>query len=175
MVNKIIFIMSILALTFLFGPGYNIETGFYSISQAQAETGVSVGKEMPTFNANTLNGENVQIGGGTGMSYVLNFWATWCPPCKAELPELDEFANAHTEDVQLYAINIEESENTIMDFLQNNGYSLPVLLDADGSISQEFRVRAVPTTIIVDSQGVIRYRKTGGVTKEELEKVLSNL
>jgi len=174
MVNKTIFIMSIWVFTFLFGAGYNIETGLYSINQAQAETGVSVGKEMPTFTANNLNGENVQVG-GTGVPYVLNFWATWCPPCKAELPELNEFANAHTEDVQFFAINIEESENTITDFLQNNGYSLPVLLDADGSISQEFRVRAVPTTIVVDSQGVIRYRKTGGVTKEELENVLSNL
>jgi thiol-disulfide isomerase/thioredoxin len=174
MVNKTIVIMSILMFTFLFGTGYNIETGFYSINQAQAETGVSVGKEMPTFTANNLNGENVQVG-GTGVPYVLNFWATWCPPCKAELPELNEFANAHTEDVQFYAINIEESGNTITDFLQNNGYSLPVLLDADGSISQEFRVRAVPTTIIVDSQGVIRYRKTGGVTEEELENVLGTL
>ena len=174
MVNKTIFIMTILVFTFLFGAGYNIETGLYSINQAQAEIGVSVGKEMPTFTANNLNGENVQVG-GTGVPYVLNFWATWCPPCKAELPELNEFANAHTEDVQFFAINIEESENTITDFLQNNGYSLPVLLDADGSISQEFRVRAVPTTIVVDSQGVIRYRKTGGVTKEELENVLSNL
>lgn len=166
--------MSIWLFTFLFGAGYNFETGLCSINQAQAETGVSVGKEMPTFTANNLNGENVQVG-GTGVPYVLNFWATWCPPCKAELPELNEFANAHTEDVQFYAINIEESANTITDFLQNNGYSLPVLLDADGSISQEFRVRAVPTTIVVDSQGVIRYRKTGGVTKEELENVLSNL
>ncbi|SEJ80137.1 thiol:disulfide oxidoreductases, DsbE subfamily protein [Propionispira arboris] len=174
MVNKTIFIMSILVFTFLFGTGYNAETGAYSICQAQAETGVSVGKEMPTFTANNLNGENVQVG-GTGVPYVLNFWATWCPPCKAELPELNEFANAHTEDVQFYAINIEESENTITDFLQNTGYSLPILLDADGSISQEFRVRAVPTTIVVDSQGVIRYRKTGGVTKEELENVLSTL
>lgn len=174
MVNKTIFIMSIWLFTFLFGAGYNFETGLCSINQAQAETGVSVGKEMPTFTANNLNGENVQVG-GTGVPYVLNFWATWCPPCKAELPELNEFANAHTEDVQFYAINIEESANTITDFLQNNGYSLPVLLDADGSISQEFRVRAVPTTIVVDSQGVIRYRKTGGVTKEELENVLSNL
>jgi DsbE subfamily thiol:disulfide oxidoreductase len=166
--------MSTLVFTLLFGTGYNVETGGYSIHQAKAETGVSVGKEMPTFTANNLNGENVQVG-GTGVPYVLNFWATWCPPCKAELPELNEFANAHTEDVQFYAINIEESENTITDFLQNNGYSLPVLLDADGSISQEFRVRAVPTTIVVDSQGVIRYRKTGGVTKEELENVLSTL
>lgn len=174
MVNKTIFIMSIWLFTFLFGAGYNFETGLCSINQAQAETGVSVGKEMPTFTANNLNGENVQVG-GTGVPYVLNFWATWCPPCKAELPELNEFANAHTEDVQFFAINIEESANTITDFLQNNGYSLPVLLDADGSISQEFRVRAVPTTIVVDSQGVIRYRKTGGVTKEELENVLSNL
>jgi len=174
MVNKTIFIMSIWVFTFLFGAGYNIETGLYSINQAQAETGVSVGKEMPTFTANNLNGENVQVG-GTGVPYVLNFWATWCPPCKAELPELNEFAKAHTDDVQFYAINIEELANTITDFLQNNGYSLPVLLDADGSISQEFRVRAVPTTIVVDSQGVIRYRKTGGVTKEELENVLSNL
>jgi len=173
-VNKIIFIMSILVFTLLFGTGYNVETGDYLIRQAKADTGVSVGKEMPTFTANNLTGENVQVG-GTGVPYVLNFWATWCPPCKAELPELNAFANAHTEDVQFYAINIEESENTITDFLQNNGYSLPVLLDADGSISQEFRVRAVPTTIVVDSQGVIRYRKTGGVTKEELENVLSNL
>jgi cytochrome c biogenesis protein CcmG, thiol:disulfide interchange protein DsbE len=172
--RKMRVMLNIALFIFLLGTGYIFRTDFYGTAQAELESGVAVGNVMPTFTATDLNGETIQVG-DTGIPYVINFWATWCPPCNAELPELNDFASDHTSDIQFYAINIEESTNTIANFFQNNGYSLPVLLDSDGNISQEFRIRAVPTTIIVDSQGVIRYRKTGGVTKAELEDVINNL
>ena len=59
--------------------------------------------------------------------------------------------------------------------IQNNGYNLPILLNSDGSIANQFRVRSLPTTIVVDAQGIIRYRKTGEVTKKELDDVIANL
>jgi len=172
--NKAFFLMGLVVLTFVFCPGYSHEEGFYPISKAEAETGTSVGQEMPAFTAISLEGEHVKLG-ETGVPYVLNFWATWCPPCRAEFPEINAFANEHGADVHFYAINIEEPIDTIRVFLGKNEYSLPVLLDPIGRIAQIFRIRAVPTTIVVDSQGIIQYRKSGGATKDELEKVLNSL
>ncbi|WP_346353301.1 TlpA disulfide reductase family protein [Azotosporobacter soli] len=149
--------------------------GFAFIDKAAAEeTGVTVGKSIPLFNASDLNGQSVQVG-MPGKPYVLNFWATWCPPCREELPELNQFAKQYSANVEFKAINIQESGDAVGAFLSNNGYDFPVLLDAEGNIARDFRIRSVPTTLVVDAQGVIRYRKTGTVTMAELENVLSGL
>ena len=141
---------------------------------ASADTGVTVGKEMPAFSAIDLNGQTVQVA-ANGTPYVLNFWATWCPPCREEFPELNQFAASHAGTVQFYAIDLQESADTAGGFLRSNGYQLPVLLDLDGSIAATFKVRSIPTTLVVDGQGVIRFRKLGGVTAAELNDVLNSL
>jgi len=171
-VRKAFWIVGILVFMFVMNPSY----GFHLINKvaAQPTIGVAVEQEMPIFNASTLYGQSIEVG-VPGKPYVLNFWATWCPSCRDEFPELNQFATAHTADIQFYAINIQESSEQVSDFLNSNGYTLPVLLDLDGSIARNFRIRAFPTTIVVDSQGVIRYRKAGGVTADELENVLNSL
>lgn len=175
--RKSLGVFGILVLAAFIAVGCGLQGGSGTGSQAAAagqETGVTVGKTMPAFSAVTLDGQTVEVG-VPGKPYVLNFWATWCPPCRAEFPEMNDFANRHTADIQFYAINIQESGDQVANFLGENGYSLPVLLDGDGRIASQFHVRAIPTTLVVDAQGVIRYRKSGGATAEELEKVLKSL
>ncbi|MBP2653400.1 MAG: resA [Firmicutes bacterium] len=140
----------------------------------QTETGVTVGKTVPQFTLDGIDGKSISVG-AKGKTYVLNFWATWCPPCRDEIPELDKFALKHRNDIQFYAINIEEESKEVADFLKSNNYTFPVLIDKDGAVAETFHVTAIPTTLVVDSQGIIRYRTTGGVTGEELEKVIKGL
>lgn len=142
--------------------------------QAQSETGVTVGKMAPSFALESLDGKTVQVG-APGKPYVLNFWASWCPPCREEMPGLSEFAGKYGSQVQLYGINLQEPTDKVTAFLQQNHYNIPVLLDKSGNVAQSFRVSAIPTTLVVDSKGVIRYRKTGGVTLNDLESMIKGL
>lgn len=112
--------------------------------------------------------------GRPGELTIVNFWATWCPPCRSEMPELDRFAKQHKE-VTFYAVNIQEPSEKIKEFMQKNNYSLHVLLDKDGTIAKKFQITAIPTTIVIDKNGNIKYRKSGGVTQAELEKIIKNL
>jgi DsbE subfamily thiol:disulfide oxidoreductase len=140
----------------------------------KTETGVTIGKTAPAFTLSSLDGKTIEVG-REKRPYVLNFWATWCPPCRAEIPELDEFARKYNGKIEFYAINLQESDEKVLNFLKPNNYNLPVLLDNSGTVAQTFRVTAIPTTIVVDAQGTICYRKTGGVTLSELEGIINGL
>lgn len=153
----------------IIGAGWNV-----AVQRVRAEAGVTVGKAMPSFILDGLDGQSVQVG-APGKPYVLNFWASWCPPCRDEFPEMDQFVREHSGSVQFYAINLGESAATATGFLQANGYTVSVLLDQNGTVAETFRVRAIPTTIVVDSQGIIRFRKTGGTSIGELETVIKGL
>jgi thiol-disulfide isomerase/thioredoxin len=138
------------------------------------ETGITVGKTAPSFTLQALDGGAVKIG-KTGQITVLNFWATWCPPCREEMPELEVFATKHKNEIVFGAVNLQETVEKVRAFLDQNKYTMPVLLDTDGKAGSEFLIRAIPTTIILDKNGVIQFRKSGPVTADELEAVLKEV
>lgn len=135
------------------------------------ETGITVGKTAPSLTLRSLDGQTVAIG-RTGKIMVLNFWATWCPPCRDEMPELEAFAAKHKREIIFGAVNLQEPPDKVKAYLAQHQYTMPVLMDADGAAGSAFAVRAIPTTIILDQNGVIRFRKAGPVTAVELETVL---
>jgi len=143
-------------------------------AQQSVETGVIVGKKLPAFTLDALDGKPAAITAGGGV-IILNFWATWCPPCRQEMPDLDVFARKHGGKVAFYAVNIQESAGQVTEFMTQNKYTMNVLLDKDGAVANTFRINAIPTTLVVDKQGVIKYRKSGPVTMAELEGVLNGL
>lgn len=141
---------------------------------AVAETGVTVGKKLTPFTLPDLEGKSIALG-KPGKVTVINFWATWCPPCRAEMPELDRFYQKYRQTVDFYAVNVQEPPGQVAEFLAKNQYSLPVITDKEGAVARMYRINAIPTTIVVDAHGVIRYRKAGGVTMAELEGVIKEL
>lgn len=143
-------------------------------SSSQPETGVTAGKRLPEFTLAALDGKTTKVT-PAGQIIVLNFWATWCPPCREEMPELDSFAKKYDGKVTFYAINVEESVDKISAFLAQNKYSMPVLPDLKGEVAKTFRINSIPTTLVIDKQGIIKYRKSGPVTAAELEGVLHGL
>lgn len=148
--------------------------GDSSSNRPKVDTGITVGKTLPQFVLTALDGNTVKIG-DSGQIIVLNFWATWCPPCRQEMPELNNFAQKYGSKVMLYTVNVQESNDKVAGFISQNKYNLNVLLDKDGEVSKTFRINAIPTTIIADRQGIIKYRKSGPVTLAELEGVLNGL
>ncbi|HML89239.1 MAG TPA: TlpA disulfide reductase family protein [Methylomusa anaerophila] len=140
------------------------------------ETGITVGKMMPQFSLMSLDGQRVTVA-KSDQVIVLNFWATWCPPCREEMPELEQFYKRYGSTVQFYAINIQEPADKVAGFMKDNQYTFrtAVLLDGDGAVARTYRINAIPTSIVIDKAGIIRYRTAGTVTLAELEGVLKGL
>jgi len=141
---------------------------------ATAEPGVTVGKLSVDFSLPTLEGRSVTISNKNSQVTVINFWATWCPPCREEMPELNSFAEQR-RSIAFYAVNIQESPDKVAAFMKQNKYNMTVLLDKDGAVARLYRVNAIPTTIVIDRKGIIRYRKSGTVTLKELDEVIKSL
>lgn len=141
-----------------------------------AEIGVTVGKIAPAFQLKDLGGNQISINAAKDKKlYVLNFWATWCPPCRAEMPDLERFYQGQKAQIQFYAINLDEPADKVKDFVRSNSLTFPVLSDKGGTIGGEFKVNAIPTTLVIDQQGVIRMRKAGTTTEAELNSVLRKI
>ncbi|SFL31173.1 TlpA family protein disulfide reductase [Pelosinus propionicus] len=135
---------------------------------------VKVGKNLPSFTLDSLAGNQVTVG-NTGRITVINFWATWCPPCLEEMPELEKFAKKNQQKVQFYAVNLQESQEKVSDFMNRYNYTMPVLLDKDGIVAKQFQITAIPTTIIVDKNGLIKHRQSGAMTMNQLDGIINSL
>lgn len=97
-----------------------------------------------------------------GKVVLVNFWATWCIPCRAEMPELQRLADGlQSERFMLFTVDLQEDAATINPFRQELGLRLPVLLDQDGDVTQHYGVRALPATFLIDQNGVLRQQRLG--------------
>ena len=142
--------------------------------QASPDIGARVGKNSPVFTLANLEGEKVTVG-QPGKITVINFWATWCPPCQEEMPELDLFAKKNQQKINFYAINLQESNGKVSEFMNKSKYTMPVLLDKDGIVAKQFQVAAIPTTIIINKTGIIKHRQSGAMTMNELDGIINSM
>lgn len=146
---------------------------------SELEVGPQVGKLAPVFKFINPGGEKISLSDFRGSSVVLNFWATWCGPCKFEMPLIQ--ALAHDEEkaakgLVLLTINGGESADTVAKFMIEYGFSFPVLLDTQRGITRAYNVRGIPTTFFIDKDGIIRDIKVGAFTsKTELNSKLNNI
>jgi peroxiredoxin len=145
----------------------------------ELEVGPQIGKYAPDFMFKNQEGETISLSDFRGNSVVLNFWATWCGPCKIEMPLIQELANdAATTDIGLIlmTVNSGESADTVAKFMIEKGFSFPVLLDTQRGISGVYNVRGIPTTFFIDRDGIIRDIKVGAFTsKTEIDSKLNNI
>lgn len=130
--------------------------------------GTRVGNLAPNFQLNNLDGKLVSLDDLRGKSVLINFWATWCPPCVSEMPYLQEIYNEWSEtELMLLAVNIGESSTKIKAFMQSRDLSLPVLLDTKEDIAQSYNIRYIPTTFFIDKQGIIQAVNVGAFPNKE--------
>ena len=133
-----------------------------AVAQSPAAPAYSVGKwsgPLSAFHVTDLDGKSWQPADLAGRAVLLNFWASWCEPCRAEMPALQQLADRHgAERLLVLAINFKEKPARALQFAKSTGLTLPVLLDTDGQLAQRWGVRVFPTTLTIDSQG---HRATG--------------
>jgi thiol-disulfide isomerase/thioredoxin len=129
----------------------------------QTLTAVSDRPLAPPFDLKDPDGRSVQLADFRGKPLIVNFWATWCPPCRDEMPSMQRAADlVSNEGIRLVAINVGEDADTVSQFLMESKLDLPVLLDETSGVVMSYPVRGLPTTFVVDADGRLAYVATGG-------------
>lgn len=133
-----------------------------------------VGRRAPDFTLPSLEGESLSLSAFEGRPVLINFWASWCPPCREEMPHLQAAAEANPELVvfAVDATHTERNADQVADFVDEFGLTFPVVLDVDGAVNELYLVRALPTSYFVDRSGIIRARYLGALTPRTLEEFL---
>ncbi|MDT8419678.1 MAG: TlpA disulfide reductase family protein [Desulfuromonadales bacterium] len=120
--------------------------------------------KAPDFTLEDLQGNNVSLSDFKGKIVMVNFWATWCPPCIEEMPSMEQLSRRFAgEDFVLLAVNVEENSRAVVEnFLKKTPYTFPVLLDQDARVQQLYGAYRFPETVIINRQGEIVTRVVGG-------------
>ncbi|WP_157606886.1 TlpA disulfide reductase family protein [Sedimenticola selenatireducens] len=130
---------------------------------AQTLTPVEPRPPAPDFTLQDLDGNRVRLVDLRGRPVIVNFWATWCPPCREEMPSMQRaWERLRPEGVALLAVNVGEDVDTVFQFTGSYPVEFPILFDHDGAVSGAWPIRGLPTTFVVDPQGRIAYRAIGG-------------
>jgi len=127
-----------------------------------------VGKRAPDFTLKSLDGKNLKLSEMTGNVVLINFWASWCGPCREEMPLLNELHNKYEPlGFTVLGVNVEEDLKGAKGFLKNFPVDFPVLLDNTNRVSKQYKVIAMPTTVVVDRDGNMRYLHQGYKSGDE--------
>jgi thiol-disulfide isomerase/thioredoxin len=163
--KKITIIVIIILLTGTFAFSYlNNDDSEYN----RPEVGVEVGKSAPDFELTDLNGDSVQLSDYRGQKVFLNFWASWCPPCRAEMPDVQRLYEEDFEDFRIIAVNVGENKAVASEFIMKNNLDFEVILDNEKEVSREYLVRGIPTSYFLDENGVIINKISGVISYKKM-------
>ena len=133
-----------------------------------------LGHAAPDFTLVDLEGNMVSLSDFRGETVFINFWATWCPPCRAEMPAIEAVYQKYKDKgVVVIGIDFWESDGLVRQYIQDGGYSWTFVTDATGEVTASYRVKAIPTSFFIDREGVIRAVNIGDMTKLAMETELA--
>lgn len=148
-------------------------------STKTVDIGLQEGNKAPDFQLKMVNGTDVKLSDLQGKKVILNFWATWCPPCKAEIPHMQDFYESRDKtEVEILAINLTSTEKNpgkVKEFVKDRNVTFPVLLDQDGYIGDQYQAITIPTSYLIDSQGIVRKKIVGPMDKAMVEQLIENV
>ena len=135
-------------------------------------SGAQVGDECPDFELTTLSGDTFKLSECRGKVVFINVWATWCPPCRAEMGDIDRLAAAYPDELAVIGVSIDELKSTVDAFIAENGYSYPVAMDDAGyTVSMKiFPSYYIPNSIFIDPNGVVTSIEAGSADYDTLEQ-----
>ena len=120
------------------------------------------GAPAPQIALPVVGGGTSDLGGERGKVLLVNFWATWCEPCRTEMPGLQRLADElQNKPFRLYSVDLQETSEQVLAFQQQYGLNLHVVLDEDGDVTRAYGVRGLPATFVIDPQGVLRLQRLG--------------
>jgi len=144
--------------------------------QNNENTGLDIGNLAPDFILKSVGGSDVQLSSFRGKkAVVVNFWATWCPPCREEMPAFEEIYKNKKGKMEILGVNLQESERAVNNFLKAVPVTYPLLLDPDASIKKKYNVFTQPITYFINKEGIIIDKKFGPLTEGEIEDKFNKL
>ncbi|MEJ2708389.1 MAG: redoxin domain-containing protein [Anaerolineales bacterium] len=129
----------------------------------------------PNFRLENLSGDKVQLRDLRGKTVMVNFWATWCIPCRMEMPLIEEYYQRYSPDLVVLAVNADEPPEDVKPFVDDLQLSFEILLDPGSRIDHLYQVRAFPTTFFVDKDGMIRFQHIGLLQENQLAAYLEEI
>jgi peroxiredoxin len=147
-------------------------------SRNEAPVPAVEGKQAPDFTLSDLSGNKTTLSGLKGTVVLVNFWATWCPPCREEIPSMAALNRIMTgKPFRMLAISIDQGgKGAVSDYFNRSGISLPALLDSDGKVGNLYGITGVPETFVIDKSGVIIKKVVGPLdwSSPDVVKFLDN-
>jgi thiol-disulfide isomerase/thioredoxin len=128
---------------------------------AEPEPALQIGREAPNFKLPALNGGEISLSQYRGRVVMLDFWATWCIPCRMTMPLLENLQKEYAGSLVLLAINLQESKDDVRDYVRRQSIDSQVLLDEDGSVGEAYGTSEIPMQVLVDKNGIVRRIQVG--------------
>lgn len=183
-VGKTLLLVAVLAVVLVGGrilyrtlSGQTSAPGISVTNEAGNVSGETELSEAPDFTIIDADGNDVSLSDFEGTPVVLNFWASWCPPCKSEMPDFDKVYGELGEDVTFLMVNMtdgnRETTETAKDFIETSGYSFPVYFDTEQEAAIVYSVRSIPTTYFINEEGLLVTGAQGAISEDILRKGIS--
>ncbi|MGI5970580.1 MAG: TlpA family protein disulfide reductase [Oscillospiraceae bacterium] len=138
------------------------------------EVGEAGWEKAPDFTVQDGDGNEVKLSDFSGRPVVLNFWASWCPPCRSEMPEFDDAYREAGDDVAFLMVNMTDGRRETFDsasgFISEQGYTFPVYYDTQLSAATAYGISAIPVTVFIDSEGRIAKTEKGAISADRLRE-----
>ncbi len=144
------------------------------------DEGLAIGETAPNFELTTLDGKTVKLSDYKGKKVILNFWATWCPPCRAEMPDMQKYyeEQAQEDNVEILAVNlttIDKGLDKINSFVEEFNLTFPIPMDTEGEIGDVYQAVTIPTSYIIDTEGRVQQKVVGPMNEEMMENFIAEI
>jgi len=157
----------------------NTEVATPTIAKGTSISSIEVGATAPDFELTTLNGKKTKLSDYRRKKVILNFWASWCPPCKAEMPHMQKFYEKNKDkNITILSVNLTSMDRgsvAVKAFVKKNKLTFPVLMDENGDIGKTYQAFTIPTSYMIDQNGMIRKKMIGPMDENMMKEFTDNM
>lgn len=144
-----------------------------NVAASELDTDPLPGNLAPNFRLVSIDGEVIELADLRSRPVFLNFWATWCFACVSEMPAMQRISDQYGDDLIVLGVNVGEDPGDASTFAQNNDIQYRLVLDPNQHVTQEYLVRAMPTSVFIDSDGVVDSVRFGAITETEMNELIA--
>ena len=178
-IKTTIFILIFIVVIIVAKIEYEELSKIYKPEETKQEETTQNLQKAKDFTATNENGEDVKLSDYFGKPIIVNFWTSWCGPCKSELPEFNEAYKENKEKIQFLMVNLtdeySETKEKVTEFVKQNNYEFPIYFDKKYSASNTYNLTSIPQTLFIDKEGNIIKSYIGMMNKNTLDKYIKEL